>query len=137
MSPKYVHIYNNELYLSVTIFNLHYVRMSIIVVDIDMIHLTCIVYCIQEQVIAAAKLANCHEFITSFRAGYDTIAGTRGSQLSGGQKQRIAIARAAIRDPQLLVLDEATSALDAENERYIDSVGFMIHLIAISIYTNM
>jgi subfamily B ATP-binding cassette protein MsbA len=69
-----------------------------------------------DEVDRAVALANCTEFIKGFRAGLDTFAGRRGLQLSGGQKQRIAIARAAIRDPSVLILDEATSALDAENE---------------------
>ena len=64
----------------------------------------------------AAELANC-DFINKFRSGMETFAGARGLQLSGGQKQRIAIARAAMRDPEILILDEATSALDAQNER--------------------
>jgi len=72
-----------------------------------------------EQIIEAAKLAKCYDFIRSFRGGFDTYAGTMGSQLSGGQKQRIAIARVAIRNPSILVLDEATSALDAENEQAV------------------
>jgi len=72
-----------------------------------------------DRVIAAAKLANCHDFITCFRAGYDTFAGARGAQISAGQKQRIAIARAAMRQPKILILDEATSSLDVENERVV------------------
>jgi len=71
------------------------------------------------QIVAAAKLANCYDFIMEFRGGFDTYAGTRGSQLSAGQKQRIAIARAAIRQPKVLILDEATSSLDATNERLV------------------
>ena len=70
----------------------------------------------EEEVRAAARLANADDFITSFRGDYDNLAGTRGTKLSGGQKQRLAIARAAIRDPTILILDEATSSLDAENE---------------------
>lgn len=70
----------------------------------------------EDEVVAAARTANVHGFISSLPDGYKTAVGERGVQLSGGQKQRIAIARAVLKDPAILLLDEATSALDAESE---------------------
>ncbi|BAT76976.1 hypothetical protein LR48_Vigan01g291400 [Vigna angularis] len=73
----------------------------------------------EAEVIAAAELANAHNFTSSLQEGYDTIVGERGIQLSGGQKQRVAIARAIVKNPKILLLDEATSALDAESEKVV------------------
>jgi ATP-binding cassette subfamily B protein len=72
-----------------------------------------------EEVIAAAKAANAHDFIVAKPDGYDTDVGERGNRLSGGEKQRVAIARAILRDPRILILDEATSLVDAETEKKI------------------
>ena len=72
-----------------------------------------------EEVIAAAKIANAHDFIMEKEDGYQTNIGDRGGKLSGGQRQRISIARAILKNPPLLILDEATSALDTESEKIV------------------
>lgn len=74
-----------------------------------------------EEIIAVAKRANAHDFISGFADGYDTVIGERGLRLSGGQKQRVAVARAMLKDAPLLVLDEATSALDTKSERLVQA----------------
>ena len=79
------------------------------------------------EVLRAARLAHCHEFISSFPEGYETLVGERGVKLSGGERQRVAIARAILMAAPILILDEATSSLDSESERYIqDSLAELV-----------
>ncbi|KAH9513520.1 Multidrug resistance protein 1 [Bulinus truncatus] len=112
-------------------YNLKYLRSIMSVVSQEPILFDCsirenISYGIERDVpmadiIAAAKTANAHDFITSLPDGYETQVGEKGTQLSGGQKQRVAIARALIRNPRILLLDEATSALDTESEKIVQT----------------
>lgn len=82
----------------------------------------------EEDVIAAAKVANAHDFIMQTEDGYQTVIGDRGIRLSGGQRQRLSIARAVFKNPAILILDEATSALDTESEKLVqDALNKLMH----------
>lgn len=81
-----------------------------------------------EQIIAAAKAARCHDFIMALQDGYDTVIGEGGSSLSGGEKQRISIARAMLKDAPIVILDEATASIDPENEHLIqEAISALTH----------
>jgi ATP-binding cassette, subfamily B, bacterial MsbA len=79
-----------------------------------------------EEIIAAAKAAHAHEFVSAFPEGYQTLVGERGAKLSGGERQRVAIARALVKDAPIILLDEATASLDSESERLVQDA--MVHL---------
>jgi subfamily B ATP-binding cassette protein MsbA len=80
----------------------------------------------REEVVAAARIANAHEFIDKLEMGYDTNIGDAGGKLSGGQKQRLSIARAVLKNPPILILDEATSSLDTESEKLVQDALYRL-----------
>ena len=80
-----------------------------------------------DEIVAAAKAANAHDFILDFPEGYDTPVGERGLRVSGGERQRLSIARAILRNPRILILDEATASVDTETEAQIqDAIARLI-----------
>ena len=80
-----------------------------------------------EEIMAAAKVANAHDFIMQKEQGYETNIGDRGTKLSGGERQRLTIARAVVKNPPILILDEATSSLDTESEKLVqDAINNMM-----------
>lgn len=82
----------------------------------------------EEEIIAAAKAARCHDFIMALPDGYNTVVGEGGSTLSGGEKQRISIARAMLKNAPIVILDEATASIDPENEHLIQqAIGNLTH----------
>lgn len=129
--PRYYDIINGSITIdgiNIKDYSLGYLRRNIGVVQQDIYLFAGTVYenisyavgsTSMEDVIEAAKLANCHEFISKLPDGYNTDIGERGVKLSGGQKQRIAIARLFLLNPPILIFDEATSALDNESERVV------------------
>ncbi len=80
----------------------------------------------EEEIEAAARIANAHEFIVKMKSGYQTEIGERGTKLSGGQRQRLSIARALLKNPPILIMDEATSALDSESERLVQDAIYKL-----------
>ncbi len=129
--PRFFDVSSGEIYIGgtdVRNMNIHYLmdQVSFVFQDVflfkqsvmDNIRMGC-QSAADDQVIAAAKAAQCHEFIMKLPKGYQTLIGTRGIHLSGGERQRIAIARAIVRDAPIVVLDEATAFADPENEHLI------------------